>query len=165
MSSFADSYVGRLRSIVGSRPLLVSGVRVVIENPDGLLLFQLRGDFEGVWGLPGGNMEYGESASIAAIREVREETGLVLADLVPFGHSSDPALETVRFPNGDICHFQVMLFYSRNYAGSIRGDGHETLDLQWKSPLDMECTKTLPNMRATVDAFVRHRSTGEFQLM
>lgn len=165
MSDFANSYLGRLRSAVGSRPLLVPGVRIVIEDTAGLILFQLRGDFDGVWGLPGGNLEYGESVTNAVKREVLEETGLVLAEVVPFGYSSDPTVETVQFPNGDICQFQVMLFYSRHFSGKLACDGNETLELQWKNPLQVEHLKTLPNMRATVAAYLRHKRTGEFQLL
>ena len=60
MNDFADSYVGKLRKLVGSRLLLVPGARIVIENTSGEILLQKRSDF-GVWGLPGGNAEEGES--------------------------------------------------------------------------------------------------------
>jgi hypothetical protein len=48
MMRYEDSYIGRLRGVIGSRPLLVSGVRVVVENEGGDILFQLRGDMAGV---------------------------------------------------------------------------------------------------------------------
>lgn len=72
MTDFADSYLGRLRSLVGPRLLLVPGARVVIVNEAGEILLQKRSDL-GVWGLPGGNAEAGEDLKSVAIREVHEE--------------------------------------------------------------------------------------------
>jgi len=42
------------------------------------------------WALPGGFVEYGESFEQAAMREAREETGLVVALLGQLGTYSDP---------------------------------------------------------------------------
>jgi len=50
------------------------GVNVAIMSGDKVLLTR-REDFE-VWCLPGGHVEEGESLAAAAVREVREETGL-----------------------------------------------------------------------------------------
>ncbi|MDQ4075764.1 MAG: NUDIX domain-containing protein [Chloroflexota bacterium] len=50
------------------------GVNIAIIRNDRILLIK-REDFE-VWGLPGGNIDTGESVAEAARREAREETGL-----------------------------------------------------------------------------------------
>lgn len=54
----------------------VFGVTVAVLAK-GRVLLQLRAD-QPVWNLPGGLVESGESLAAAAIREVREETGLVV---------------------------------------------------------------------------------------
>lgn len=60
MTDYADSYIGKLRRLLGDRLLLVPGARIVIENAAGEILLQRRSDF-GLWELPGGNAEEGES--------------------------------------------------------------------------------------------------------
>ncbi|MAS37560.1 MAG: hypothetical protein CL610_26425 [Anaerolineaceae bacterium] len=59
------------------------GVSVAIIDDAGRIVLQQREDFA-VWGLPGGEIEPGETAAQAAIREAHEETGLevVLTRLV-----------------------------------------------------------------------------------
>lgn len=52
----------------------------VIFHSDGRVLLVLRGrpPAMGTWSLPGGRLEAGETPEQAAVREVREETGLVV---------------------------------------------------------------------------------------
>jgi ADP-ribose pyrophosphatase YjhB (NUDIX family) len=51
------------------------GVSIAVIDSDKRILLQQREDFE-VWGLPGGMIEPGETATQAAVRETLEETGL-----------------------------------------------------------------------------------------
>ena len=159
--NFADTYLGRLRNLVGSRLLLVPGARIVIENHFGELLLHKRSDF-GVWGLPGGNAEEGEDLEAVVIREVAEETGLSVSDVQPFGFGCDPAVETHTFPNGDRCQFFALNFYTRTFQGVPRAED-ETTDVGWFS--SSELPEMLPNMRRSVVAYERFLSSGEFQMV
>lgn len=161
MTDFNDSYLGQLRQTLGSRLLLVPGARIVIENAAGEILLQQRSDF-GLWGLPGGNAEPGEDITTSIIREVFEETGLTISDPVPFGFGSDPKRESVTFPNGDACQFFVLAFTTRTFSGALQMLDGESLALDWVAPSDL--SDMLPNMAATVDAYLRFCETGEFQM-
>jgi hypothetical protein len=54
-----SDYIRELRSLVGTRPLILVGAVVIIQNENQQILLQHRKD--GDWGLPGGLMEPGES--------------------------------------------------------------------------------------------------------
>jgi len=67
----------------------VPTVDVIITHGDGVVLVQRKNPPEG-WALPGGFIDYGESAEDAAVREAREETGLAVRNLAQFRVYSDP---------------------------------------------------------------------------
>jgi 8-oxo-dGTP pyrophosphatase MutT (NUDIX family) len=75
----SDSYILRLRKIVGSQLLLNPGGRAIVLDCAQRILLHKRSDF-GFWDLPGGGAEEGESAEQCVIREVYEETGLVVEE-------------------------------------------------------------------------------------
>ncbi|MDD3925851.1 MAG: NUDIX hydrolase [bacterium] len=59
-------------------------------HPHAVVMVRRKYPPEG-WALPGGFIDWGESAEAAAVREMKEETGLDLKDLKQFHVYSDPA--------------------------------------------------------------------------
>ena len=94
-----SDYILDLRRLVGHRPLLQVGASVIVEDPQGRILLQLRSD-NGCWGYPGGSIELDEVVEEAARRELWEETGLIAHRLELFGIFSGPEMHYV-YPNGD----------------------------------------------------------------
>jgi 8-oxo-dGTP pyrophosphatase MutT (NUDIX family) len=162
VSGFAESYIGQLRAAVGKRMLLVPGARIVLENSNREILLQQRSDF-GLWGLPGGNAEVGQSLETVAMREMLEETGLQVTNLKPFGFGCDPAIETHVFPNGDQCQFFVLNFYSRDFSGELQISDDESLALKWFTMSGLPIM--LPNMRKSVEAYQRYLESSDFQMI
>lgn len=80
------------------------GVGVIVRREDGAILLERRADC-GMWGLPGGGIEPGESVEASALREVLEETGLKVELTRLIGIYSDPAERVVTYAdNGDVTH-------------------------------------------------------------
>lgn len=157
-----ESYVERMRSRIGHDLLFVPGTRLFLENAAGQLLMQLRADF-GVWGFPGGNVEVGERFEDCLVREMREETGVAVRDLVPVALACEPAFETLTFPNGDRCQFFAMMYWTRTFEGTPRLLDDENLEIGWFGP--QEWPQMLPTMRRGLDAFLAFRRTGLFQIV
>lgn len=79
-------------------------VDAIIEMENGIVLIQ-RGKepYKGMWALPGGHLDYGESLEKAAAREVMEETGLEAYEVTQVHAYSEPG----RDPRG---HYVSMVF-------------------------------------------------------
>lgn len=110
---------------LGIRP----SVSAVIFDDRGRLLLQQRSD-GGQWGLPGGSVEVGESVADAVCREVREETGLVVSVRRLVGVYSAPALQVVRYPNGNVWHYVNVCFECAARRGKLQ-TCDETLALEY----------------------------------
>jgi ADP-ribose pyrophosphatase YjhB (NUDIX family) len=67
-------------------------VNAFIHDPDGMVLLTRRSD-NGLWCLPGGHVEWGETLAQAARREVEEETGLRVEAGPLVGVYADPDLD------------------------------------------------------------------------
>jgi 8-oxo-dGTP pyrophosphatase MutT (NUDIX family) len=96
------------------------GVDIAIINTNGSILLTQRQD-SAAWCLPGGDVEPGESLVQAAVRESREETGLVIQVLHLVGIYSRPT-----WPHGGN---HTILFAARPIDGDLRPDPSEVLAL------------------------------------
>lgn len=89
-------------------------VDVVVASGNGVVLVR-RGKepYKGAWALPGGFVRYGERVEDAALREVREETGLRIKLKRLVGVYSDPK----RDPRG---HVVSICFLGEGVGGELK---------------------------------------------
>jgi 8-oxo-dGTP diphosphatase len=92
----------------------------LFRNDSVLLVRRANPVAHGLWSLPGGRIEPGETARAAAEREVWEETGLS-ASLVGLVDVHDVV---VRAQDGRVAsHYVISVFFGRSGAGEPRGGG------------------------------------------
>lgn len=105
-----------------------TAVAAVVIDGDKVLLHKRR-DFR-VWALPGGGIEAEESASDAAIREVREETGYEIDLIRLVGEYRVPQLSTA-------C---THIFLGCVTGGEAISQGPETRAVSWFHPARLPWT-------------------------
>ncbi len=112
------------------------GVAGVVLDGEGRVLLMRRSD-NGLWGIPSGHVEPGETVETAIIREIAEETGLnvVASELV--GVYSDPRSQVMTYPDRRICHFVTSCFLCGVTGGSLVTSGPETLDAGFFPPSNL----------------------------
>ena len=120
-------YVQWIRSHVGHEKIMLVHASGCIFNENGEVLLQRRGDCD-QWGFPGGTVELGETPQMAAIREVREETGLdvLVGDLIGIYTDFD-----VKCPNGDQFQSILIAYELTATGGKLFCDQEETKELAY----------------------------------
>jgi 8-oxo-dGTP pyrophosphatase MutT (NUDIX family) len=129
-----SEYLRDLRSLVGSRLLLLPGVAAIVRDADDRVLFIRRAD-NGQWGLPAGAIDPGETPSEAVAREVREETGLEVRPVRVAGVFGGRGFH-VRYENGDEAEYTVIVFDCEVIGGTLSPADGEALDLRYFAPND-----------------------------
>ena len=108
------------------------GVAVVVIDQEKRVLLQKRADV-GLWGIPSGHVEPGETVAEAAIREVKEETNLDIRIQKLIGVYSEPASQVFKYPNGKNVHFITTCFLAEIEGGILRCHSLESLEVRFFS--------------------------------
>lgn len=115
-----------------NRPVVAISAAIVVEDRV-LLIRRGREPGMGLWTLPGGSVEPGETMDAALRREVREELAL---DIEPIGLVD--AREIIRRGAGGALeyHYVVLAFAARLLGGEITPSG-EVSEIRWAVPADL----------------------------
>ncbi|MFH1070415.1 MAG: NUDIX domain-containing protein [Candidatus Glassbacteria bacterium] len=154
------NYVESLRELIGTQMLYLPGVRAIIINGGGEVLLQMRTDV-GLWGLPSGSCELGETALETLQREVAEETALEVLEAEPMALYSGPG-QSVQYPNGDRIQCFSVCFIVRKWKGTPKVDGVEGSELKFFPP-DSLPENLVELHRRTLKDFTDH--DGKFRLL
>ena len=147
-------YILDLRKYVGHRPLIQVGASVIVEDPQGRILLQLRADNH-CWGTCGGSIEPDERVEDAAKRELFEETGLTAETLTLFGVFSGPELHYV-YPNGDEVSNIDIVFLCRSFTGELKPQAGEVEALRFFA-VDEVPENLSPPIRPALTKWMEHK--------
>jgi ADP-ribose pyrophosphatase YjhB (NUDIX family) len=127
------------------RPYLAVSAAIVRDGKV-LLVRRARHPALGVYTLPGGGVETGETLAQAAAREVREETAMEIDVIALAGHRE----AIVRDKEGRIeRHFVIMCFAARWRSGAIVLN-EELDDARWLVPAELAGLRTTEGLAEIV---------------
>lgn len=128
-------------------------------NSVGILVFQgtkvllvrhgeAAGHITGVYGIPSGRVEEGETLSVCAVRELFEETGLRSTEDSLSEYPSNIYIADIERKGGEKIHFVWRVFICNNWDGILLGSDETSPD--WFEIEKISTLKLLPNVQKAV---------------
>ena len=121
----------------------VATISVVTDGDVVLLVRRANPPDAGLWGFPGGKVDYGELVHEAAIRELREETNLRARPLTTF--TTVDVFQ--RDADGALCSHYVLVAVLCHYRSGTPMPASDALEARWLSPDDIERTDLATSFR------------------
>ncbi|MGE4481679.1 NUDIX hydrolase [Acidocella sp.] len=124
---------------------------VLIKNNEVLLVRRGKPPGVGLWSLPGGKQELGETAQETARRELREETGLECGPLSLAGYADSihrDAQGRIEF------HYTILDFVARHVGGEARA-GDDVSEVAWARQEEFDRYELWSEARRVVAAAFR----------
>lgn len=135
-----SDYFKALRAKVGNHLLVSPSVTgIILDDEDRILL--VRHSEGNVWVAPGGSIEPNEIPADALIREVWEESGLLVEPVKILGVFGGEDFE-VTYKNGDRVSYVMTVFACRVTGGTMKADGVETLQAGYFSRAEIVTIQT-----------------------
>jgi ADP-ribose pyrophosphatase len=115
---------------------------IVIRDNSVLLVKRNKPPGEGLWAIPGGRVELGETLQQAAEREVMEETGLTIRAKVPVY-----TFEVIEADDAGRTRFHyVIVDLMADYVGGVLSASDDASETRWVTPEEL---KDLPVSETT----------------
>jgi 8-oxo-dGTP pyrophosphatase MutT (NUDIX family) len=127
---------------------LVPAASVVVVDDAGRILLQRRTD-NGMWALPGGKHELGESLAQCGIRETREETGIDVEIVGIVGTYTNPG-HVFAYDDGEVRQEYSICLLGRPIGGQLR-ISDESHEVAWFTPAETDELPMVPSIRKRVN--------------
>ncbi|MBI4276188.1 MAG: NUDIX hydrolase [Rhizobiales bacterium] len=138
------------------RPYLAVSA-AIIRDGHVLIVRRARSPAEGLYTLPGGVVEAGETLHDALCREVREETGLTIEPVAQAGEREVIARDAA----GRVSrHFVILAFVARWVAGEPKLNA-ELAEARWLRPAEIKGLRTTEGLAEIVANAFEHMEGGE----
>jgi 8-oxo-dGTP diphosphatase len=109
-------------------------IAVVIRNSQTLLVRRANPPDAGMWGFPGGKIEFGETVKDAAIRELLEETG-VHAEAQDILTTLDVLVQD---PDGGVHQHYILIAVQCRWISGEPVPGDDALEARWFPIADLD---------------------------
>lgn len=118
-------------------------VGAIVHDAEGCLLIIRRGRApgKGLWSLPGGKVEPGESDAEAVVRELSEETGLRVEPGRLIGAVEHPGPDGVTYAIYD---------YAATVTGGELAAGDDAAEARWTTPAELRRLPTTDGLLETL---------------
>ncbi|GAA2510052.1 NUDIX domain-containing protein [Pilimelia columellifera] len=127
---------------------IVVAVTVFVRDDHDRVLLIRRTD-NGLWALPGGAQDFGEYIADTAVRETREEAGVIIEVVGLVGIYTNPN-HLVEFSDGEVRQQFSICFRGRYVSGEL-GTSSETSAAQWVERAHLDEIAIHPSMRLRID--------------
>ncbi len=127
MGGYEESYLGRLRKLIGKEKVITTAARAIIRDEQNRVLLIQRSDNH-LWGFPAGSQELDESILECLTREVKEETGLSVLCAEPMAIYSNQSIITTY---GDPYHLFQIQFLVTKWDGILVRETDESIDARF----------------------------------
>lgn len=156
-----SEYMRGLRSKIGTAVLEVPTVSIITfdDRRRVLLVRHVEGND---WTTPGGMVEPYETPSNAAVREMWEETGL-LVELTHVIGVFGGDLCTSTYSNGDTIAWVSTVFGAKPIRGLLKPDGEETLETRYFDRAELDTIRSKPHVRFYLDSAYSSKRRAHFQ--
>ncbi|MFJ3900039.1 NUDIX hydrolase [Streptomyces sp. NPDC090025] len=134
---------------------LVVAASAVVVDGEGRILLQRRAD-SGLWALPGGGMERGDSLPGAAVREVAEETGLQVEITGLVGTYTDPR-HVIAYSDGEVRR-QFNVCFTARVVGGVLGGSEESTEVRFVAVDELSGLPMHHTQRLRIAHFLEHRA-------
>ncbi len=134
---------------------IVPAASALVVDGDGAILMQLRAD-NGLWALPGGTMQLGESIATTAVRETKEETGLDIEISGLVGIYTDPR-HIIAYADGEVRQQFNVCFTARVVGGSL-ASSPESAAVEFIDRTRLDTLVMHPTTRARIGHYLRRET-------
>ncbi|MBF6149360.1 NUDIX hydrolase [Nocardia nova] len=122
-------------------------VSAVVRDGDGRILLIRRTDNDR-YSIPGGGMELGETVADAVVREVEEETGVLVRATTLVGVFSNPN-HVIAYDDGEVRQEFSICFAAEPIGGELRSSS-ESKEVLWVDPADIAGLDIHPSVRERI---------------
>ncbi|MFD9413526.1 NUDIX hydrolase [Streptomyces goshikiensis] len=127
---------------------LVPAASAVVVDEGGRVLLQRRTD-NGMWALPGGRMDLGESIGECAVRETFEETGVTVEITGIVGTYTNPG-HVFAYSDGEVRQEFSICLLARPTGGTLR-TSDESFEVAWFAQEAIDDLPMVPSIRKRIN--------------